>query len=188
MTKAPMQRLFAAALMFLMFLPLASQADNFPAKQNFVGQNLVLNGKGVRTKLVFNLYTAGLYVTAPSKDAAALLDAKQPLALRMEVTSSMITSENMEEAVREGFQKSAGANLAALQPRIENLIKVFKQPIKEGDVYDFVYKPQNMIIIKNGSNAGTISGADFKQAFFGIWLGAKPVQANLKGALLGGGQ
>lgn len=184
-----MHRLFSAALMLLLLSPIASHAaDNFPSKQNFAGQALVLNGKGVRSKLVFNLYTAGLYVTAPSKDANALLEAKQPLALRMEITSSMITSENMEEAVREGFQKSAGANLAALQPKIEGLIQVFKQPIKEGDIYDFVYKPQNTIIIKNGKNAATIAGADFKQAFFGIWLGAKPIQANLKSALLGGGE
>lgn len=182
-----MHRVFTAALMLFMLLPLTSQAaDNFPAKQTFAGQALSLNGKGVRTKLVFSLYTAGLYVSAASKDANALLDAKQPLALRMEITSSMITSENMEEAVREGFQKSAGANLTALQPKIESLIQVFKQPIKEGDVYDFVYKPQNTIIIKNGKNAATIAGADFKQAFFGIWIGTKPVQGNLKSALLGG--
>lgn len=182
-----MHRVLIAALMLFMLLPLTSQAaDNFPAKQNFAGQALVLNGKGVRTKLVFNLYTAGLYTAAANKDANALLDAKQPLALRMEVTSGMITSENMEEAVREGFQKSAGANLTALQPKIESLIQVFKQPIKEGDVYDFVYKPQNTIIIKNGKNAATIAGADFKQALFGIWIGAKPVQGNLKSALLGG--
>lgn len=182
-----MHRIFIAALMLFMLLPLTSQAaDNFPAKQTFAGQVLSLNGKGVRTKLVFSLYTAGLYVSAASKDANALLDAKQSLALRMEITSSMITSENMEEAVREGFQKSAGANLTALQPKIESLIQVFKQPIKEGDVYDFVYKPQNTIIVKNGKNAATIVGADFKQAFFGIWIGAKPVQGNLKSALLGG--
>lgn len=182
-----MHRVLTAALMLFMLLPLTSQAaDNFPAKQSFAGQALVLNGKGVRTKLVFNLYTAGLYTAAANTDANALLDAKQPLALRMEVTSGMITSENMEEAVREGFQKSAGANLTALQPKIESLIQVFKQPIKEGDVYDFVYKPQNTIIIKNGKNAATIAGADFKQALFGIWIGAKPVQGNLKSALLGG--
>jgi len=183
-----MQRLLTAALLLFMLIPLTTQAaDNFPAKQTFAGQAMSLNGKGVRSKLVFNLYTAGLYVAAPTKDAAALLDAKQPLALRMEITSSMITSENMEEAVREGFEKSAGANVSTLQPKIESLIAVFKQPIKEGDIYDFIYKPQNTIIVKNGKNAATIAGADFKQAFFGIWLGAKPVQANLKSALLGGG-
>lgn len=176
----------ALSLLLLFCLPLASQAaDNFPAKQTLVNQAFVLNGKGIRTKLVFNLYTAGLYVAAPSKDANALMAANQPLALRMEITSGMINSETMEEAVRDGFKKSAGANQAALQPRIEQLIAVFKQPIKEGDIYDFVYRPQNLSIIKNGKPSGTIQGADFKQAFFGIWLGASPVQANLKSALLG---
>lgn len=57
--KIVMHRLLTAALTLWLLLPLASQAaDNFPAKQTFVGQALSLNGKGVRTKLVFNLYTA----------------------------------------------------------------------------------------------------------------------------------
>ena len=180
------RKLLNTVLVLFLVLQLASHAaDTFPAKQNFAGQALTLNGKGIRTKLFFNLYTAGLYLPAPSKDAAAILAPAQPLALRMEITSSMITSANMEEAVREGFQKSAGDKLEALKPKMEQLIGVFKQPIKEGDVYDFVYRPQNVIIVKNGANAGTIAGADFKQAFFGIWLGASPVQANLKNALLG---
>ncbi|HPE61653.1 MAG: chalcone isomerase family protein [Thiothrix sp.] len=173
-------------LLFSLFTQTTFAADNFPAKQNFAGQDLSLNGKGTRTRLVFNLYTAGLYLQAPSKDANAILAANQPMALRMQITSGMITSENMEEAVREGFQKSA-PNQPQLQQRIEQLIAVFRQPIKDGDLYDFIYRPQNLIILKNGRQAATIAGADFKQAFYGIWLGARPAQGSLKSALLGQG-
>ena len=180
-------RCLLAMLFVLSFsVQTVSAADNFPAEQPFAGAKLSLNGKGIRSKLIFNLYTAGLYLVAPNKDANAILTINQPMAMRLEITSSMITSENMEEAVREGFQKSAGAGAAALQPRIDQLIAVFKQPIKEGDIYDFVYRPQNLLIIKNGQNAATIAGADFKQAFYGIWLGTNPAQASLKAALLGG--
>ncbi|MEB4590687.1 chalcone isomerase family protein, partial [Candidatus Thiothrix sp. Deng01] len=94
-------------LALLCLLPAAGfAADNFPAQQTFAGQTLVLNGKGVRTKLLFNLYTAGLYLQAKSTDAAAILAAAKPMAMRLEITSGVITSAKMEEAVREGFKKS----------------------------------------------------------------------------------
>lgn len=174
-------------LALLCLLPLGGFADgnanNFPAQQTFAGQALNLNGKGIRTKLMFNLYTAGLYLQEKNTDAALILAAAQPMAMRLEITSGMITSQKMEEAVREGFKKSTSD--PNIQPRIEQLITVFKEEIKEGDLYDFVYKPTNVVIIKNGKQTATIAGADFKQAFYGIWLGENPVQASLKKALLG---
>ncbi|MFN3785235.1 MAG: chalcone isomerase family protein [Thiothrix sp.] len=179
-----MQHVIKCWLAILCLLPLVSWAgDNFPTQHIFTGNTFILNGKGVRTKAIFSLYTAGLYVQEKSSDADALLAADKPLALRMEITSGMITSEKMATAVREGFQKSS--NDPALQARIEQLITVFKEAIKQGDVYDFVYKPSELLIIKNGKPAASIPGNDFKQAFFGIWLGANPVQADLKKALLG---
>lgn len=173
-------------LAIMCLLPLSGFAagnGNFPAAQAFAGQSLTLNGMGSRSKWMLHLYNAGLYLKANSSDAATILAANEPQAIRLEITSSMITSEKMEEAVREGFQKSTSD--PAIQPRIEQLITVFKEPIKEGDLYDFVYRPGSVAIIKNGKNATNISGNDFKQAFFGIWLGDNPVQASLKKALLG---
>ncbi|MGB0845118.1 MAG: chalcone isomerase family protein [Thiolinea sp.] len=176
-------------LAMIMSLPTSAvAANNFPAEQKFAGYSMSLNGKGIRTKLFFNLYTAGLYLQKPSNDANAILNGTMPLALRMEITSAMITSETMESAVRDGFKQSAGAQLANLQPRIEQLIKIFKEKINKGDIYDFIYKPQSVIVQKNGKSAGTIQGADFMKAFYAIWLGDKPVQPNLKDQLLGEAQ
>lgn len=173
-------------LILVLFLPtLAWSADNFPAQQAFSGSNLALNGKGIRTKLFFKLYTAGLYLQQQSNDASAILSGNQPMALRMEITSAMITSETMETAVMDGFKLSAGDKLSALQGRIDQLMGIFKEKINKGDIYDFVYRPQNTIILKNGKQVGTIAGADFKQALYAIWLGVKPVQADLKNQLLG---
>ncbi|MEZ5537335.1 MAG: chalcone isomerase family protein [Thiolinea sp.] len=174
-----------APLLLLMLLPGLAAADKFPAQQAFAGQNLTLNGKGIRTKLFFNLYTAGLYLQQANKDANAIIMAEQPMALRLEITSAMITSETMSSAVQDGFKLSAGNNLPALQGRIDQLIKIFSAKINEGDIYDFVYRPQQTLIIKNGQAAGTISGADFKQALYAIWLGRQPVQDSLKKQLLG---
>ena len=38
---------------------------------------------------------------------------------------------------------------------------------------------------KNGVKKGTIEGLDFKKALFGIWLGNKPADDDLKDGMLG---
>ena len=173
-------------LIFILFIPLVvNSADYFPNEQLFSGQKLVLNGKGVRTKAVFALYTAGLYLTEKNNNSSTILNSDDPMALRIEITSAMITSENMAEAVREGFKKSS-SDLPAIKNQIEQLIAAFKQKIHKGDVYDFITDGDVIHILKNGSVLTTIEGAEFKQAFFGIWLGKSPVQASLKKALLAG--
>ena len=54
---------------------------------------LILNGAGVRTKLFMDLYVAGLYLKAKSSDAETILAADEPMAIRLEIVSGMITSE-----------------------------------------------------------------------------------------------
>ena len=173
-------------LIFILFIPLiVNSADYFPNEQLFSGQKLVLNGKGIRTKAVFALYTAGLYLTEKNNNSSTILNSSDPMALRIEITSAMITSENMAEAVREGFKKSS-SDLPAIKNQVEQLVAAFKQKIHKGDVYDFTTHGNAIQIIKNGNIVTTIEGEEFKQAFYGIWLGKSPVQASLKKALLAG--
>lgn len=175
-------------LLVCLWLPLQAQAEDvpFPPQKAFAGQSLVLNGMGVRPKLFLKLYFAGLYLPAKSKDANAILTGKTPVAMRLQINSSMISGEDMEEAVRQGFEVSAGNKAAALKPRIDQLVSIFKEAIKVGDLYDFVYVGGSTQIFKNGRKSATIAGDDFKQALFGIWLGNQPVHQGLKQQLLKG--
>ncbi|MBK8452015.1 MAG: chalcone isomerase family protein [Thiofilum sp.] len=175
-------------LLVCLWLPFQSQAAEapFPPQKSFAGQNLVLNGVGVRPKLFLKLYLAGLYLPAKAKDANAILMGRTPMAMRLQINSSMISSADMEEAVRNGFTQSAGNKAAALKPRIDQLVAIFKEEIKVGDLYDFVYVGGSTQIFKNGRKTATIAGDDFKQALFGIWLGNQPVHQGLKQQLLKG--
>ena len=40
-------------------------------------------------------------------------------------TSGVVNSENMEEAIREGFGKSLNGKVAPLQSKIDNFIEIF---------------------------------------------------------------
>lgn len=158
-----------------------------PAKIKQGDKELSLNGGGIRKKLFFKLYTAGLYLSEKSKNGNELVAADKLIAIRMTMTSSMINSDNMSEAIQEGFNTSLKGNTAPLQSKINEFISIFKKdPIKEGDVFEIWYVPgEGVKSYKNGTLKGTTTGLDFKKALFGIWLSDTPVDEDLKKGLLG---
>lgn len=147
---------------------------------------LALNGAGLRTKLFMDLYVGGLYLVQKNQDAKKITEADEPMAIRLNIVSSLITSEKMEAAVREGFAKSTEGNTAPIMTQIEVFISVFKDRIDKNDVYDFIYLPgSGLEIYKNSNFRSLIQGLSFKQALFGIWLSDRPVQKSLKEEMLG---
>jgi len=148
--------------------------------------SLALNGAGVRTKFFMDIYAAGLYLTESSKEAQAIIDQDKSMALRLHITSGLLSAEKMETATREGFEKSTGGNTAPIQATIDEFINTFKDGIAENDVFDFVYSPEKGVdVFKNGQLKTNVKGLEFKKALFGIWLSDDSVQEDLKEGLLG---
>jgi len=148
-------------------------------------QNLVGNGGGKRTRFGMKVYVAALYLKAKSSDAAAIVNADEPMAIKLQITSGLITPEKMKDAIDEGFEKSMGGNVAPLKAKIDAFTSVFKD-LSSGVTYDYVYVPgKGVEIYKNGALASTIAGLEFKKALFGIWLGKDPAQTDLKEKMLG---
>lgn len=108
------------------------------------------------------------------------------MGIRLHIISSMITSEKMENATREGFENSTKNLNISLTNEIETFIDVFKEKIEIGDIYDLIYTPNiGVDIYKNTTYKKTIPSLEFKKALFGIWLGDKPAQESLKTKMLG---
>lgn len=150
------------------------------------GTDLILNGAGKRTKFFIDAYVGGLYLKSENSDAQAIIDADEPMAIVLHITSGMVTSDKMESATREGFENSTEGNIDPIKDRIEEFINVFKEKINEGDLYEFVYVPgKGTEVYKNKNLATVIPGFDFKKALFGIWLCDKPAQKSLKNEMLG---
>ncbi|WP_430462603.1 chalcone isomerase family protein [Thalassolituus sp. LLYu03] len=149
------------------------------------GHSFVLNGAGIRSKFFLDVYIAALYLQKQESDAAAIVAADEPMAIRLHITSGMINSKRMSESTRDGFVRSTGGNLAPIEGDVEELIKAFKDEIKEGDVFDLVYEPETGVTVyKNGVAASNVKGLAFKQALFGIWLSDDPIQSSLKKSLV----
>lgn len=169
----------------VMAVPQAVRAEA-PASITVDGTTLVLNGAGARTKYLMQMYMGGLYLERASRDAAGIIAADSPMAIRLEITSAMVTKERMDESLREGFQNSTGGHVAAIAREIEQFRQCFAQPIAKGDVFELVYIPaRGVTVVKNGKPVGVIQGLAFKQAVFGIWLCDRPADASLRVAMLG---
>lgn len=165
----------------------ATFAADLPAELQVGDQKLQLNGEGLRKKLFIKLYRAGLYLQQPTIDAAEVMSADKPMAINLEIISSMITKKKMVAAIEEGFAKNPANSAAAMQKKIKDFIGTFDSGVAEKDSFSFQYQPgQGLAVYKQGKQLQTIPGVEFKSALFGIWLSDSPVQKNLKQAMLGG--
>jgi hypothetical protein len=151
------------------------------------GKNLVLNGAGIRTKFFIKVYVTGLYLAQKDSNAQAIVNADEVMAVKLQVISGMVDSKKMEKATMEGFENATNGNIVPIKAKIDQFMGLtFKETTKVNDYFDFINVPgKGVEVYKNGALKGTIEGLDFKKALYGIWLGDKPVQADLKAQMLG---
>jgi hypothetical protein len=174
--------LFALALL----IPAATAHAELPASMKVGDATLALNGAGTRTKYFMSMYEAGLYLGAKNADAAAIVASNDPMVIRLEIVSGMVTQEKMVTALNEGFAAATDNNTDSLRTEIEQFRKCFAAPIAKGDVFDLVHQPgRGVVVLKNGKPQGVIPGITFKQTVFAIWLGKEPADEDLKVAMLG---
>lgn len=154
--------------------------------------DLVLNGAGIRTKFLGvmdkQIYVAGLYLTVKNSDFQKIIDMDENMAIRIKITSKLITSERFKEACEEGFNRTLNGNTASMRSKIDLAYTAFDQKFNVGDVYDIVYeKGKGTTFNKNGIAITTVDGLDFKKALFGIWIIDNPSHKNedLRNGMLG---
>ncbi len=179
----------SVAFAFILFgsslAELTAVAGDLPSQIQVGEHRLVLNGKGARTKMVLELYVAGLYLTQPSNNAAQIIAADQPMAIRIQITSSFVSQKSLVDSLEEGFKNATGGDTREIRKQIDEFRDCFKEAIAKGDTFDMVYLPNHGVSVsKNGKLKGAVAGTKFKQALFSIWLSSTPADATLKQALL----
>ena len=162
-------------------------AAEAPRSMEYQGTKLMLNGQGTRVKFFMKVYNTSLYLGSQSSNAEEILDSDEAMAIRLDVTSTMVTIDAMKDALNEGLVKSTGNNTGPITEEIEQLISTFTGDVTDSDFFEFIYMPDaGTNVLKNSTYIDTIPGIEFKKAFFGIWLSKNPIQKNLKKAMLGG--
>jgi hypothetical protein len=150
------------------------------------GNNLVLNGTGLRTKFVFDIYVGALYLGGKTNSAQAVLSDTGAQQVSMYFIHDEISSEKMRGSWTEGFANVLdAAGLKNLQTPIETFTQAFGDT-KAGDVITVSYSPaKGTSVIINNTNRVTVPGAELHQAIMKVWFGDDPVDATLKQGMLG---
>jgi hypothetical protein len=145
--------------------------------------SLLLHNAGLlRYRVVIKAYVAALYLGEGVPPSAALGDV--PKRLEAEYFWAL-DGEDFGPVTLEGIARNVdAATLERLRPRIERFGALFED-VKPGDRYALTYLPgRGTEVTLNGRPLGTIEGADFANALFAVWLGAAPLDEDLKTALL----
>lgn len=151
------------------------------------GQELALNGAGVRTRAIFKVYVGSLYVPQKATSLDAVL-ARAPRRVQLNLLRNL-SADQLVDALLDGLKENNGAaELEAVKPQTDELVRIMKSfgDVKEGSVVTLDYADGATRIAQDGAAKGSIPGEPFNRALLRIWLGEKPVQADLKKAMLGG--
>ncbi len=137
------------------------------------GHTLVLNGVALRKKAVFKVYVAGLYLSAKSTDANAVLAADAPRRMVMQFVRD-VGKEKMCEAWDEALKNNTPNASDQLKTEFQTLCG-WMEDIKDGQQFVFTYIPGTGTEVQvAGAVKGSIAGKDFADALFKAWIGPKP--------------
>jgi hypothetical protein len=186
-----MKKLLLSVLLLLspMVMAIELEGVKLPDQLEVQGQQLQLNGAGVRKKMVFDVYVAALYTPRQTSDAQTVLNTKVPKRLQLSLLRT-VEGRALVQSLKDGLQDNVTATqYAAYADKVKELEQILlqAQTAKTGEVITLDFLPgQGCKIQFQGRVLGVVSGDDFARDLLQIWLGKQPVQPDLKAKLLGG--
>lgn len=162
----------------------------FPTTTQVGGQQVELNGTGIRKIAFFNIYAMGLYLPHKTKSATEALQMagnKHMTLFMMHGVPMPLFIKLMVNGIRQG---ASPQELNKLNPDIERLEGLFanEPPAEVGDklVIEWV-NGTGMTVNFRGQTLGTpFTNPEFFRVVLNVWLGDDPISNNLKRGLLGG--
>lgn len=148
-------------------------------------ERLDLRGASLlRWRIVVKAYAAALYLPPDAASSDVLADV--PRRLEIEYFWPVAAEDFGRAADALLAERLAPDRLASLRSRLDELHASY-EPVEPGDRYTLTYRPgRGTELARNGRALASIPGADFAEAYFGLWLGPEPIDARLREALLGG--
>jgi hypothetical protein len=150
--------------------------------------DLVLNGAGVRTKVFFKVYVAALYAAKKTTAASTLVEARDPRRMALHMMRDL-DADSLVGALKEGLHSNnSPAELTKLKAEIDQFEGLMRGigNARKGDLITIDFSGDGTSIGFNGQARGSVAGDAFGRALLKVWLGDKPVDADLKQSLLGG--
>ena len=145
--------------------------------------HLVLNGMGLREKLIFKVYVAGLYLPQATSNADDIIRSDTTKALVMQFTRD-IPRDKLVQAYTEAFAGNAPELAARQKTNVDNFF-TFLTDVKNGNRLSFVYEPGKGSMFTNNAGKLIIANKEFADLYLQVYIGPKPPTPTLKRGLLG---
>ena len=152
---------------------------------NVNGQNLVLNGAGIRKKLFIKVYVGALYLSAKQSNAAAILASDAPRRMVMHFVFN-VGKGKIAEGWDEGLEANTPNASAEVKANFKTLAS-WMEDMKSGQQIVLTYVPGTGTTVDvNGHTKGTLAGKATADAILATWIGPKPGPGgDFKNAVLG---
>jgi hypothetical protein len=135
-------------------------------------------GEGVATWMFMDIYQAKLYRPEGMSKQTALHD-NAPLKLEFCYYKS-ITPDMFIQGANEALPAQLSASLRAEVDRLH----ASYQAVKPNDCYTLRYENAVTELLLNNKRVFQSSLPEFKQVYFGVWLGDNPLSEKLKASLM----
>lgn len=154
------------------------------------GAKLQLNGAGIRTKVIFKVYVAGMYLPQKTSTAQDVIGGAGPKRIALTFMRNLEGSD-MSKAFVEGIEANTPAgDMAKLQPNIARVNALFAahKELKKGEsvLIDLIPGTGVVFTINGKAEPDPIKDTEFYASLMRIWFGEKPADGKLKAAMLGG--
>jgi hypothetical protein len=179
----------ALAAASLGFVAPAIAATAFEPTQNVQGTPLVLQGAGTRYRAVFKVYDMALYLPRKVRTADEVLAATSgPVRLQF-VAQRDIPGTDLGLSFIKGLSANATPDqIRRHTPSSNRLVEIFsgRSKLASGDTFamEFVPGKGTTFYIQGQAQGAPVGDAEYFGMVLRIWLGASPVDNQLKDALL----
>ena len=158
-------------------------------KEKLASAELTLNGAGLRKRAFFQVYAIGLYLPEKKSVVTEVMAATGPKRVAIHMLRD-VDADQFAGALADGVKDNHNeADAKVLEPRVKQLAATMME-MKEAKkgmriTLDWLPAAGTQVTVDGKPAGAPIPGEDFYRALLRIWLGDKPVQDDLKKALLG---
>lgn len=155
-----------------------------PGTVEISGEQLQLNGYGIRKKFFFKVYVGSLYTAQKATTTAQVVGGQGGKLIRMDFLYSKVEKDKIVG----GFAKGIENNTPELRkdPAVVDFLSWFSADFIEGDQVDLaIDKDNNVSASHKGQQVGKIKSANLAKALLMIYLGDSPADEDMKEGMLG---
>lgn len=155
-----------------------------PEQVSVAGEQLQLNGYGLRKKFFFKVYLGSLYTSDKVNSTSQVLALPGSKLIRMNFIYHKVERDKITDAYAEGFTKNSPQ--LKNDPSIKQFLQLFQSDFIAGDQVDLQLAADGTVsVVHNGTHLGSIASKPLSDAILLVYLGDLPADEDMKEGMLG---